>query len=167
MDFSIRELTVDDAELIAPVHVRSWQAAYVGLIDQAVLDGLEVAQRVESWIARLSGPNDGARLLVERGAETVGFVVGSRHSPATHGAAEVFSIYLDPSVWRCGIGSALLDAGLAALREDGPTPVILWVVDGNERACRFYESRGWHFDGGRRGDRIGGGIVPHLRYRLD
>jgi ribosomal protein S18 acetylase RimI-like enzyme len=167
MDFSIRELRIDDAERIAPVHVRSWQAAYPGLIDQAVLDGLEVAQRVELWIDRLSGPIDGARLVVERGGEVVGFLVAARRSPETEGAAEVFSIYLDPSVWRGGIGSALLDAGVATLREGGPLPIILWVVEGNERACRFYEARGWYFDGGRRSDPIGDGLVPHLRYRLD
>ena len=167
MDFSIRAAAVADASSIARVHVRSWQAAYPGLIDQTVLDGLEIAQRAEMWVDRLSSPLAGARIVGERDGEILGFFFGVRHSLETEGAAEVLSIYLDPSVWRGGIGSALLDAGISALLEEGPTPVILWVVDGNERACRFYESRGWHFDGGRRGDQIGDGIVPHLRYRLD
>ncbi len=167
MDFSIRELTVDDAARIAPVHVRSWQAAYRGLMDQAMLDSLSVEQRTEMWTGILSTPNEGARLVVEQGGEAVGFLVGTRSSPGTEGAAEVFSVYLDPSVWRGGIGSALLDAGVEALRAEGPTPIILWVVDGNERACRFYESRGWQFDGGRRSDPVGEQLVPHLRYRLD
>ena len=129
MDFSIRELTVDDAARIAPVHVRSWQAAYRGLMDKAMLDSLSVEQRTEMWTGILSTPNEGARLVVEQGGEAVGFLVGTRSSPGTEGAAEVFSVYLYPSVWRGGIGSALLDAGVAALRAEGPTPIILWVVD--------------------------------------
>lgn len=104
--------------------------------------------------------------MVERDGAVVGFLVGARVSPGTPAAAEIFSIYLDPSVWRDGIGSALLDAGIAALRADGPTPIVLWVLDGNERACRFYESRGWRFDGGRKDEPFGDRLLPHVRYRL-
>jgi ribosomal protein S18 acetylase RimI-like enzyme len=167
MDISIRELRVDDAALIAPVHVRSWQSAYEGVMDADFLDSISVAARTEMWRGLLDGANPGARLLAARGGETIGFLVGARVSPSTEGAAEVFSIYLDPSVWRGGIGTALLDAGVRALRAEGPTAIILWVADGNERACRFYESRGWYFDGGRKDEPVGGRLVPHLRYRLD
>jgi ribosomal protein S18 acetylase RimI-like enzyme len=167
MDFSIRVLTVDDAVTIAPVHVRSWQAAYRGLMDQAMLDSLRVEDRIELWQRQLAGPNPGTRLIVESDGEVVGFAVGMRASAGEDRAAEVYSIYLDPSVWRAGIGSALLDEAVAELRSDAPTPVILWVVEGNDRACRFYESRGWYFDGGRKDEPIGDQLVPHVRYRLD
>jgi len=167
MDFSIRELTAADAAEIARVHVRSWQQGYEGLMDQAHLDQLDVGERTEMWTKLLGLPNQGARLVVESDGETVGFLVGARTSPGTEGAAEVFSIYLDPSVWRAGIGSALLDRGVELLRTPGPVPVILWVVDGNERACRFYERRGFRFDGGRKDEPVGDQLVPHIRYRLD
>ena len=65
------------------------------------------------------------------------------------------------------LGAQPADAGVEALRSAGPTPIILWVVEGNERACGFYESRGWVFDGGRKDERVGAQLVPHLRYRLE
>lgn len=166
-DLSLREPTVGDASQIAFVHVRSWQAAYRGLMDQDFLDSLDVEECAAMWRRRLASPDEGARLVVERDGEVIGFLAGTRVSPGTEEAAEVFSIYLDPSVWRGGIGSALLDAGVESLRSQGHTPVVLWVLDGNERACRFYESRGWVFDGGRKDEVVGGATAPHLRYRLD
>jgi hypothetical protein len=42
---------VDDADAIAPVHVRSWQAAYRGFMPDEVLDGLDVGRCTRSmWI---------------------------------------------------------------------------------------------------------------------
>ncbi|MEQ8841824.1 MAG: GNAT family N-acetyltransferase [Acidimicrobiales bacterium] len=166
MEFSIREMTVDDAPAVAEVHVRSWLATYDGLLDADLLASLGVAERTTMWTSVLSSPNDGVRLLVERGGEAVGFLAGGSSSPSDPDAAEVFSIYLDPSVWRRGLGSTLLDAGVDGLRADGPKPVVLWVMDGNDAACRFYEARGWRFDGARKDEQVGAALVPHLRYRL-
>ncbi|MEJ6553652.1 hypothetical protein PQI51_01275 [Microbacterium esteraromaticum] len=50
----IRPASVDDAHDLAVVHVRSWQQAYRGLMPQAVLDGLSIAEREAGW-ARLLG----------------------------------------------------------------------------------------------------------------
>lgn len=165
--YLIRELTVSDAAAMAPVHIRSWQAAYKGLISQSHLDGLDVDQRTSMWISLLSDPNEGARLIAEVDGEVVGFLVGSRISKTTAGAGEIYSIYLDPDHWRAGLGARLLAEGVAQLRVISAIPLVLWVVDGNERALRFYEARGWRSDGATRGDVIGDQLVPHVRYRLD
>jgi hypothetical protein len=36
------------------------------------------------------------------------------------------------------------------MRGRGYREVILWMLDGNERAEAFYRGRGWRRDGGRR-----------------
>ncbi len=158
---------MDDAPSVAGVHVRSWLSAYAGLLDPELLASLGIPERTTMWASILSEPNAGVRLLAERRGEAVGFLVGGRESPSDPAAAEVFSIYLDPSVWRRGLGSVLLDSGVAALRAGGPTPIVLWVMDGNDQACRFYAARGWRFDGVRKDEHVGGFLVPHLQYRLD
>ena len=163
----VRELTTADAATVARIHVAAWRVGYNGLMPSAVLDALDIGERTEMWSELLSQPDPGARFLAEYSGSAVGFVVGARESPFADGEAEVFSIYVDPAAWRVGAGSALLDAAVGAIRADGPRPVILWVLDGNERACRFYESRGWYFDGGRKDEMIQGHAVAHLRYRLD
>lgn len=60
----VRPARITDADGIAEVHVRSWQAAYRGLMPQEVLDGLSVAQRAEGWRRILGDPESDSRTLV-------------------------------------------------------------------------------------------------------
>lgn len=164
----LRTATQADAAGIARVHVRAWQDGYAGHIDQAYLDGLSVDERTAMWRDVLATTNQGSRLVATVDAEIVGFVVGSRASMSVDDCGEIFSIYVDPSHWGTGTGSRLLRSATAEIRADGgPESLVLWVLDGNRRAIDFYESHGWHFDGGRKDDAIGDQLVPHLRYRLD
>jgi hypothetical protein len=39
------------------------------------------------------------------------------------------------------------------------------VLDSNQQARAFYESRGWHNDGAQKEDEIGGQKVAEIRYR--
>ena len=66
----IRAARMQDAPEIAVVHVRSWQAAYRGLLPQAYLDGLDPAQRIGRWERSLSaaGWSDGGTLVADAGA---------------------------------------------------------------------------------------------------
>jgi GNAT superfamily N-acetyltransferase len=60
---------------------------------------------------------------------------------------EIVAIYLLPAQWGRGLGRELMDASLAELRGWGFTSALLWVLEGNVRARRFYESGGWQTDG--------------------
>ncbi len=51
------------------------------------------------------------------------------------------------------------------MRELGYTDVILWVLEDNPRARRFYEAAGWTLDGTRRPIEIFGIEVPEVRYQ--
>jgi hypothetical protein len=42
---------------------------------------------------------------------------------------------------------------------------MLWVLDDNPRARRFYEREGWHPDGSAESDYLGL-TVPLVRYRM-
>ena len=50
----IRPTRMEDIPEIAGVHVRSWQAAYRGLLPQGYLDGLDPSQRIGQWEESLS-----------------------------------------------------------------------------------------------------------------
>jgi RimJ/RimL family protein N-acetyltransferase len=50
------------------------------------------------------------------------------------------------------------------MRELGFRQVILWVLDGNDRAQRFYEDAGWSADGERRTIEFAGQSLPEVRY---
>ncbi|MBQ3638282.1 MAG: GNAT family N-acetyltransferase, partial [Clostridia bacterium] len=60
-------------------------------------------------------------------------------------AGEIFALYVLGEVQRQGIGTELTRRALDLLA-DHPV-VALWVLDGNEKAIRFYEKTGFRFDG--------------------
>src|SRR5689334_10893229 len=148
----IREAERHDAFAIATVHVRGWQWAYRGLLPDALLDGLSVTDRAAWRDARLADPPAGERTLVVEADDgrVVGFAVSgpSRglEDPPTDG--EVYAIYLDPAVVGTGMGRGLFDHALSALRNDGYGRALVWVLETNDRARRFYEAAGFECDGG-------------------
>ena len=145
----IRDGLTDDADEVAGVHVRSWQVAYRGLIDQAVLDDLSIEERAEGWRSFLSHPTTGAGMLVaEREGRVVGWTsFGAGRDPESADDGEVYGIYADPSTWSTGAGHALLVAAEQRLAGAGHTRAYLWVLDGNDRADAFYARHGWELDG--------------------
>lgn len=140
----IRPATPDDAPAIAAVHVASWQGAYRGAFPDEVLDGLSVERRTAGWQQHLS--DDGQFTFV---AEDDGRVTGFAHGNAAREdnpdgtTGEVFAIYAAPEAWGTGAGRALMAAAVEWLRNAGFREAVLWVLDSNARARRFYELAGW------------------------
>lgn len=146
----IRDARTEDAEEVAGVHVRSWQVAYRGLIDQSVLDGLSIDERAMGWRRIIAQPlPTGLGLLVaEREGHVVGWAsIGSGRDPDGLADGEVYGIYADPSAWSTGAGHALLEAAEHRIAAAGHTRAYLWVLDGNDRADAFYARHGWEEDG--------------------
>ena len=166
----IRPARMQDAPEIAVVHVRSWQAAYRGLLPQAYLDGLDPAQRIGQWERSLSaaGWSDAGTLVADAGGPLSGFV---SYGPArdddadSRRAGEIYAIYLVPAAWDEGIGRQLMAAALGRLGGAGFDQVILWVLDSNARTRRFYEAGGWLADGAAKRDDSFGVPMTEVRYR--
>jgi GNAT superfamily N-acetyltransferase len=167
---TIRPATVHDAAMIADVHVRSWQAAYRGMMPQDYLDRLDPADRLPLWRRLLADPDrGGGDVLVATGEEGIcGF---SSFGPARDEdldpgrVAQVRAIYLAPRSIGQGIGRALLTASIERLAQLGFEQVTLWVLDVNERARRFYEIAGFRSDGASRVDDRDELSLAELRYR--
>ncbi len=75
-------------------------------------------------------------LVAELDRTVVGVVVLEPHD----GSAEIKRLWAAPEVRGRGVGSALLDAAIAAA---GPVPVTLTVWEWRTRVVRMYESRGF------------------------
>jgi RimJ/RimL family protein N-acetyltransferase len=166
----VRPATLADAEAIAQVHVATWQAAYAGLLPPNYLAAMStsVDQRADRWRTTLADA-DATVLVVDAddvGAALAGFVhVGpSRDEGASDDTGELHSIYVDPAHWTTGLGSALHDAGLAALHAGQHQRATLWVLDTNQRARAFYERHGWSRDGNTKRAEIGDVMVTEVRY---
>ena len=173
----VRPTTPDDAHDVALVHVRSWQAAYAGIVPAEILDALDIDARAERLRPQLpTDPPAHHQVALDSDTQQIlGFVrVGAyRTEPdaaATEpGVGEVYAIYLHPDHWGSGVGRALLSTALAELRAAGYIEARLWVFAANDRARRFYERAGFAVDGGAETFAMtlpGGGTVEisELRY---
>jgi GNAT superfamily N-acetyltransferase len=162
----IRRATPLDVAAIAGLHVRAWQVAYRGHMPGAYLDALEPAKRAAMWsrmIAQLATP-----VVVAIAGETlVGFcsLVPSRDGDASPTVGEIAAIYVEPAVWRSGIGSSLIGATLASARQQNFSELTLWVLTRNSPARAFYEAHGFEADGHFKTEERPGFAVQELRYR--
>ena len=144
--FGIRSL---DPERDRPLLGRLWEAA-LGSVWPLLPDALDlvkeglVAERGDGGTLRGSGPGK-----ADRAGRGVGMV-------AVDPAGSIRLLVVDPAYQRRGVGTRLLDAGLARLGQLGATTVALggggndyiWpgVPDNLPGAVRFFRARGWGFD---------------------
>lgn len=145
----VRLARAADAAAIAEVQVASWQAAYRGLVPASRLAAFTVPARTAAWRRSLADPGRDARTAVfEDAGDVLGFAT-SGPSRDLRGWGEIWALYVAPTAWGRGVGSALFaDAIHALARRDLPR-VMLWVLDGNARAIAFYEGNGLSLDGAR------------------
>ena len=150
---------------MARVHVRSWQVGYRGLLPDDYLDGLRPEDRAGRYSFGSSDPRRPATLVALTEGAITGFVttVPARDADAA-GKGEIAGLYVDPDWWGGGIGAALMRAGREHLGWQGFESALLWVLDSNTRAQRFYGRDGWVADGMRRWEEIWGVTVQELRY---
>lgn len=151
---------------VAQAHVRSWQVGYLGLLPIGYLDALQPEERASRYAFDQMDPKGPFTEVAIAGDMICGHVTTGRcRDDDLQGGGEIWAIYVDPPRWGCGIGHRLITAGCAHLRSRGYDMASLWVLSGNDRARRFYESAGWHCDGTQRTDCIGDHSVHEVRYQ--
>jgi RimJ/RimL family protein N-acetyltransferase len=92
----------------------------------------------------------GAVLLAERDGRAVGM--------AAFEHCWLGGLYVVPEEWGRGVAGELHDAALAAMPDCAE--LRLWALEGNDRARRFYERRGWRLNGETR-------VVPYPPNPID
>lgn len=157
----IRPARVEDAADIARVQVTTWRHAYRDLIDPEFLASLEVGRRADHW-TRILEQGRSQVFVAEEDGGVVGFC--SAGASDQEGWGEVYAIYVEPDHWGSGAGRALLGAGEETLTTLGHQRVLLWVLEGNARARRFYESQGWRLADPIRLETFGAVQVTERRY---
>lgn len=155
-----------DAMAVARVHVRSWQAAYRGLMPDAYLDQLRPEDRAARYDFATTDPAQPRTILLEDGGAIRGFATTMpSRDPDTANHGELCALYLDPNDWGRGYGRALMAEVRRHFTSCGFPAAILWLLEGNVRADRFYRADGWQPDGARRSETMWGITVNELRYR--
>jgi ribosomal protein S18 acetylase RimI-like enzyme len=179
MTFTIRPAVRDDADAITDVQVASWRAGYAHVFPESVLyaDDFDATRRA-FWSAWRFSP--GHRLAVAtvpsddvdgRGERVIGF---SSYGPERErargftGRAELYAFYFHPDAWGSGAATALMQHTEERFRAEGFETAVLWVLDDNPRARRFYERFGWEPTGITADfDRYCDAVAPEVEYRKE
>jgi GNAT superfamily N-acetyltransferase len=160
----IRPAKREDALEVARVHVRSWQAAYRGLLPDDYLDALRPEERAQRYDFAGDDPAAPATVVALEKNTSIGFAtVGSARGSDVANCGELRALYVADYFGR-GVGSTLLTAACARLLEQGSRDVVLWVLVGNASAQHFYERHGWAPDGHGRKVTRWGVAVDEVRY---
>ncbi|MEV6650924.1 GNAT family N-acetyltransferase [Streptomyces sp. NPDC051219] len=166
-DIRVRPMRPDDCTAVAEARVRGWQSAYTGLVPQPYLDAMSVEEDTARRRTHLAGAAPGVvNLVAERDGEVVGWAC---YGPYRDGAAdtrdgELYALYVHPGHFSTGAGRALMEETLARAAAHGHPSLLLWVLEENTRARRFYEKAGFAPDGAEESFVVDGVAVPEVRY---
>ncbi|MGX6602669.1 N-acetyltransferase family protein [Micromonosporaceae bacterium Da 78-11] len=165
MTVLLRSAEGPDLFAVGAVHQRSRAAAYAGILSPETLAMRSAEAFGEWWSERWRWERDTHRMTVaDRDGEVVGFTyVGPSETPD---AVELYGIHVVPGLVGTGVGRDLMINALVQLAElDDGDHAVLWVLEHNAVARRFYERGGWTVDGATRVEPVNGEPVPQLRYR--
>lgn len=146
----LRLATAADVRAVAELHVLTGQISFQGLVPDALLALATVEHRIDRWRERIQRPEPGAATWL---ATVRDDLVGLCYIHLSHDAnvpprtGEVQALYVRPDYAGLGIGTKMLDAGLASLRNAGCTTAKLYVLEANTAAQAFYRKQGWAPDG--------------------
>ena len=165
MELRIRQARPADTARIAEIHVAASRFAFTGLLPKRELDALCPRQMARRW-APLTMTHDGGFFVADE-EEVLGFclVTRARGELLDSHAAEIMAIYVDPERHSEGIGTRLMSIALDHASIRAFSEIMLWVLPGNKRARRFYESFGFNSNGVERTDHGLRTTAPHLEYR--
>jgi ribosomal protein S18 acetylase RimI-like enzyme len=100
-----------------------------------------------SWLVSQLDRPDVVVLVAERHGEVIGYAYagleGTDYMALRGPAGALYDVMVDPAQRRGGVGRALLDAAIAALRARGAPQVVLSTAEGNVAAQRLFQSAGF------------------------
>ncbi|MBA3541431.1 MAG: GNAT family N-acetyltransferase [Deltaproteobacteria bacterium] len=169
MRFAIREAKPGDAVGIARAHTESWRSSYRGILPDTVLDRIDVGQRAASRSRILQDPSIVQLVAYDTThLDIVGFCDAgeSRRRGIAPQLGEIYAIYLVHHAKRHGLGREIFENTTSILRARGLPSLIIWVLEHNHHARRFYEAMGGRL-GPRMPSTVGGFKVIELGYVWD
>lgn len=151
---------------MAGVHVDTWRTAYSGIVPADFLAGLSYRDSQSRWEQILSAelPDTGTVAAETGSGEIVGFAgAGPERGGDPIYRGEIYAIYVRREHQRLGLGRRLFKTAVQQLLRDGFASMLLWTLQDNRPARRFYESLGGE-QVGRRTTTIGGADLTEVSY---
>ena len=141
------------------VHVRSWQAAYRELLPADFLAGLQPTDWAAGYTFDAQDPLRPSPLTSDRASW------GSPRCRSHLSLGRLMAVMWTPICGATGLVVSCSSRQWTASEAAGSTVAELWVLDGNERAQKFYRSHGWHRVAGHQRENVRGIEVDEVCFR--
>lgn len=138
-EITIRKIKYEDIEAIVDINIKDWKMAYKGIIDQSTLDNLDRNIKIEKWRKHY---NIGNVIVAEKENEILGFCRYSEKTETAECDCEIIALYVDYENHEHGVGRKLMEHAINDLKEKGKINMIIWCLEKNIEARKFYEKMG-------------------------
>ena len=145
MNISIKKAQLKDIETLSRIHSTSLIAAFGGLFpEEIVMQFFGFERRLKGFAKELE-KGQPVNFLVYDEDEAIGILSygPSRHMEVDDDTIEIWRVYFLPGYWGRGAAAIAMDLIMKKIQEAGYKKVILWVMEENLRARRFYEKSGF------------------------
>jgi GNAT superfamily N-acetyltransferase len=167
----VRLARIEDVTGITAAYVASCRAAYQGILPESFLQTFTIPDKDSQCRQSLEEATSRSRQIrvIERAGQVIGFAAvapSAEVQPVETGdiaAWELEAIYILPALWGKGFGKWILEESLAGIAKH-TSRCLLWVMERNTGARRFYETCGWTPDGIARTRTQGGITFREIRY---
>lgn len=148
MDYLIRKVKTNDEEILAYIQTESWKVAFKNIISAEVLEECTNINDAKEMYKKILGENFGHGYILEVNEKphAIAYWDKSREEDMP-GVAEIICIHSLKDNWGKGYGTKLMERVLKDIKDTGYEKVFLWVFEENHRAIKFYEAKGFDFNG--------------------
>src|SRR5215831_6901321 len=142
-NLTFRKARPSDAEAVARIYVDAWRDTYPLVLPIRLLASMTVEGQAARWRNAISIAAREAVYVVEneKGAVLGMTSMGRARDSGLGYDAEIYTLYVDPSMTGRGVGRVLLAGGFAALSGRGHARCVIWAHAKNP-ARFFYEAMG-------------------------
>lgn len=140
----IRKALLEDAEELTKLNIECWQDAYIGMMNDRLLNNLSDIITVNNYISSLSQNHNIYVVLLND--KIIGFVIyGLPRNSNVINQIEIYAIYVCKEFYGCGVGYQLLNFVEANIKQfDKNISIVICTLLANKKAHDFYIRQGFN-----------------------
>lgn len=148
MSYLVRKVKAHDEEVLAYIQTESWKVAFKNILSAEMLRKYTDINRAKEIYKELLNKNIGHGYILEvnNKLHCIAYWDKTREDDML-GYAELINIHSLQDNWAKGYGTKMMERVIKDIKEAGYKKVMLWVFEENYRARKFYEARGFCFNG--------------------
>lgn len=154
----MRRAKPEDAGGVARVYIESWHDTYAAILPMRLLCAMTPRGQTARWRSSIGARDEAVFVAENERGEIVGMAsCGLSRDANLNFDGEVYTLYVDPACYGCGIGRSLLAHIFTWMTARGYESCVIWAHAKNN-ARFFYEKMGGRLVAERSGRLMGGAI---------